>query len=308
MPHPASVARGSFAASPLPGALYGRLNVYTWVESGQVPWPDLHKYQWTVLPLHPKWSYPLGMENSDGLAKLTEREKVCLRQWLEHKSAKEIAIDLHISHHAVEKRLKMARLKLGAASSLQAARMLGEAEGYGRTVAQMPDLAANGNPIQTVVARPIILGAIMMSLIGVGLLALAMQPIGETSTPTEASTLTREYDQQLKSVLSRLIATAEIGPDGDVFLRAPVGDQRFQRLDSGHYWQISAEGVEAFGSRSLGRRVLSASGRKGPAEPLYYNSDQFPDEPLRMVQRTIRLPGSNREWQFIVARARHNLD
>ena len=43
------------------------------------------------------------------LSRLTEREKVCLRQWLQHKSAKEIAADLGISHHAVEKRLKMAR-------------------------------------------------------------------------------------------------------------------------------------------------------------------------------------------------------
>ncbi len=69
------------------------------------------------------------MEKGDRLARLTERERECLRQWLQHKSAKEIAIDLGISHHAVEKRLKMARMKLDAASSLQAARMLGAAEG-----------------------------------------------------------------------------------------------------------------------------------------------------------------------------------
>lgn len=70
------------------------------------------------------------MEIGDGLAKLTEREKVCLRLWLQHKSAKEIAVDLGISHHAVEKRLKVARLKLGVASSLQAAQMLDAAEGH----------------------------------------------------------------------------------------------------------------------------------------------------------------------------------
>jgi DNA-binding CsgD family transcriptional regulator len=75
------------------------------------------------------------MVSGDDLARLTEREKVCLRQWLEHKSAKEIALDLGISHHAVEKRLKMERLKLGVASSLQAAQMLGEAEGYQQPVA-----------------------------------------------------------------------------------------------------------------------------------------------------------------------------
>jgi DNA-binding CsgD family transcriptional regulator len=45
------------------------------------------------------------MDGRDSLSRLTEREKVCLRQWLQHKSAKEIAADLGISHHAVEKRL-----------------------------------------------------------------------------------------------------------------------------------------------------------------------------------------------------------
>jgi DNA-binding CsgD family transcriptional regulator len=54
------------------------------------------------------------MADRESLPRLTERERVCLRQWLQHKSAKEIAGDLGISHHAVEKRLKMARTKLGA--------------------------------------------------------------------------------------------------------------------------------------------------------------------------------------------------
>jgi len=43
-------------------------------------------------------------------------------------------------------------------------------------------------------------------------------------------------------------------------------------------------------------------------EPLYYNSDQFPNEPLRVVERTVRLPGSDVEWRFIVARARGKLE
>jgi len=53
---------------------------------------------------------PSSMDGRDSVARLTEREKVCLRQWLQHKSAKEIAAELCISHHAVEKRLKMARI------------------------------------------------------------------------------------------------------------------------------------------------------------------------------------------------------
>jgi DNA-binding CsgD family transcriptional regulator len=54
---------------------------------------------------------------------LTDRQKQCLRGILELKSAKQIGRDLGISAHAVEKHLKAARQKLGAADSVGAARL-----------------------------------------------------------------------------------------------------------------------------------------------------------------------------------------
>jgi len=248
------------------------------------------------------------MENADRLARLTEREKQCLRQWLQHKSAKEIAVDLGISYHAVEKRLKMARIKLNAASSLHAARMLGQAEGYAQTVAHSPDLPAHPLPLQSVVTRPLIFGAIAMSLIGAILLALIMQPTAETFATRETTLLTREYDQELNAVLSQLIAIAEVDSDGQVRLQGPVGDQRFLEPNSGRYWQVSGKGQEDFPSRSLWNRKLRVRGHKASTEPLFYNSDQFPNEPLRVVERTVRLPGSDVEWTFIVARSRDRPD
>ena len=162
------------------------------------------------------------MENDDRLDRLTEREKVCLRHWLQHKSAKEIAADLGISHHAVEKRLKMARTKLGATSSLEAARMLGKAERYGQTVAQSPDLAPHALPIQTVFTRPLILGAIAMSLIAAALLALLMQPLGETSSlarpaqATSSSAMDAEPTAGTEAALRSLVAGLASGsPDYD---------------------------------------------------------------------------------------------
>ena len=116
------------------------------------------------------------MDGRESLSRLTEREKVCLRHWLQHKSAKEIAADLGISHHAVEKRLKMARTKLGATSSLEAARMLGGAEGYGRTVPQSPDLVSDALPLHSALARPAVLGVATMILIGAIVLGLLLQP------------------------------------------------------------------------------------------------------------------------------------
>jgi len=116
------------------------------------------------------------MDERDSLSRLTEREKVCLRQWLNHMSAKEIAAHLGISHHAVEKRLKMARTKLGATSSLEAARMLREAEGYGRTVAQSPDLASNALPTHRGATRSTVFGVAIMILVGAIMLGLLLQP------------------------------------------------------------------------------------------------------------------------------------
>ena len=119
------------------------------------------------------------MNGPELLSRLTEREKVCLRQWLQHRSAKEIAADLGISHHAVEKRLKMARTKLGATSSLEAARRLGEAEGYAQAVPQSPDLASDTLK-QSEATRVTIVGVAIMILVAALMLAMLLQP-GTTS-------------------------------------------------------------------------------------------------------------------------------
>jgi hypothetical protein len=143
-----------------------------------------------------------------------------------------------------------------------------------------------------------------MSFIAAAMLALVLQPTGHTLAPPENSLLVREYDEQLNSALTAMIASAEIDPDGKIFFNSPLGDQRFLDPNSGRYWQISGEGHEDFSSRSLWGRKLTGSGRNASAEPLFRNSDQFPNEPLRVAERTVRLPGSDVEWQFVVARSR----
>ena len=109
------------------------------------------------------------------VARLTEREKEALRRWLDHKTAKEMAIDLGISHYAVEKRLRMARAKLGVTTSIEAARMLKAVEGYGRAGAQAADLAHSVPEGERRFARPTIIGVSVMSLIAAIALTLALQ-------------------------------------------------------------------------------------------------------------------------------------
>lgn len=54
------------------------------------------------------------------------------------------------------------------------------------------------------------------------------------------SAVTRNFDASLDYVLTALIASAEIGPEGEVFLNRPPADQRFLEPDLGVYFQISA--------------------------------------------------------------------
>lgn len=119
-----------------------------------------------------------GIGDQAAIARLTEREKECLRAWLGRKTAKEIALDLDISHHAVEKRLKMARIKLNVTSSLEAAHLLAEAEGYQHLGAHSADLEAPVDSGQRSGSHAKTLGVATMSILVAATLALAMQASG----------------------------------------------------------------------------------------------------------------------------------
>ena len=123
---------------------------------------------------------------------------------------------------------------------------------------------------------------------------------------TEA--VTRNFDNQLEYVLTAMIASAEIGPDGEVFLNRPLGDQRFLEPNSGLYWQISGDDHDDFPSRSLWDRTLETNFTHDDRETHIRDSRQFPDEPLRVLERTIILPDSDTKWLFQVAQSRDGLD
>jgi signal transduction histidine kinase len=125
---------------------------------------------------------------------------------------------------------------------------------------------------------------------------------------TLTSLITRAFDEQLGYMMTAMIGSAEIGPDGEVFFNRPLGDQRFLEPNSGLYWQISAKGHEDFPSRSLWDRSLKADVDRSDVRPRIYDSDQFAGEPLRVLERAIILPGSDTRWWFAVAASRGELD
>jgi signal transduction histidine kinase len=123
-----------------------------------------------------------------------------------------------------------------------------------------------------------------------------------------SSAITRNFDAQLDYVLTAMIASAEIGPEGEVFFNRPLADQRFLEPYSGLYYQISGPGFDPFPSRSLWDRRLSTGGPHTDAEVHYRDSAEFPMEKLRIAERDVRLPDSRVTWRFQVAQSRDMLD
>ncbi|OYW86770.1 MAG: histidine kinase [Sphingobium sp. 32-64-5] len=120
--------------------------------------------------------------------------------------------------------------------------------------------------------------------------------------------ITRNFDDGMAYVLTAMIASAEIGPDGEVFFNRPLADQRFLEPNSGVYYQISSARHEDWRSRSLWDRALKLDLDRPGSDLRVYNSDQFPDESLRVMERSVMLPGSSVRWTFAVAQARSGLD
>jgi signal transduction histidine kinase len=122
------------------------------------------------------------------------------------------------------------------------------------------------------------------------------------------SAITRNFDDQLDYLVSSMIVSAELGSNGEVVLNRELADQRFLEPNSGAYWQISGQGFEPFYSRSLWDRRLKVDQIHNDREMHFYDSNQFPDQKLRIAERDLKLPGSPVRWRFQVAESRDVLD
>ncbi|MHA6718897.1 sensor histidine kinase [Sphingomonas sp. RS6] len=132
--------------------------------------------------------------------------------------------------------------------------------------------------------------------------------------------ITRNFDDQLDYLVTSMIVSAELGPDGEVVLNRELADQRFLEPNSGAYWQISGEGYEPFPSRSLWDRKLKVDKVHDDRQIHIYDSDEFVDkrpganrddpgnQRLRIAERDLKLPGSPVRWRFQVAESRDTLD
>lgn len=147
-----------------------------------------------------------------------------------------------------------------------------------------------------------------MTLIAAGWITILLLLGGVALDRTLTGLVTGNFDEQLEYMLTAMVGSAEIGPDGEVFFSRPLGDQRFLEPNSGLYWQISGEGHDDFPSRSLWDRSLQIEQTGFDPDISIRDSSQFPQEDLRIVQRSVMLPESDTVWYFAVAASREQLD
>ena len=146
-----------------------------------------------------------------------------------------------------------------------------------------------------------------MILIAAGWITVLLAGGGFALDRVLVSAVTQNFDDRLAYVLRSLLVSAEI-QQGEVWFSREPADQAFLEPGSGVYWQVSAPGREAFPSRSLWDRQLAYGTPHNDDSIHTYNSDQFPEEKLRIVERDVKLPGSEVRWRFQVAQSRQGLD
>lgn len=213
------------------------------------------------------------------IARLTENEKECLRRRLLPQTAKEMAIELGVSPHAVEKRLKMARAKLGLSSSLQAARLLVQAESQ-PLVPQAPDLAAgiaepHPGPVPGDRRRWWILGGLTMISITIAVATIALAgsnapapgaqdkavglPLGREAVAAMRADSFDALDKDKSGFIEsneNLVFTLKPGkPGGPMVLQrkggAAVPPAWFTRADADHDGRLSRSEFAASGAMAL---------------------------------------------------------
>ncbi|MEZ0244953.1 MAG: histidine kinase, partial [Sphingomonas sp.] len=118
----------------------------------------------------------------------------------------------------------------------------------------------------------------------------------------------RNFNEQLRLLVNSMVVSAELGPGGEVVLSRELADQGFIEPNSGSYWQISGEGFETFPSRSLWDRRLKVNPAHDDREIHYYDSNEFPDQRLRIAELDLKLPNSPVRWRFQVAQSRTVLE
>jgi signal transduction histidine kinase len=146
-----------------------------------------------------------------------------------------------------------------------------------------------------------------MLLIAAGWILVLLTLGGVVLDRAITSMVQRQFDEQLEISVNAMVVSAEIDPFGEVLFNRILGDQRFLEPNSGYYWQISGGQFAPYLSRSLWDQPMPIRQDVRAVQPIFYDIVSATGEELRVAQRTVGLPGSEVDWQFVVAGSRAEL-
>lgn len=149
--------------------------------------------------------------------------------------------------------------------------------------------------------------SISTRLIGISVVTIvALLPLfGYALSRTFLASAQANFDQHIQTYLTFLAGRLDTTPEGQiVFSRAP-GDDRFQQLHSGWYWQLSVRGEVQEASRSLWDETL-VHPQVAEREPMELRGPR--DEPLRGSVLSLELGGLADRVQLLVTGPRGDID
>jgi hypothetical protein len=109
-------------------------------------------------------------------------------------------------------------------------------------------------------------------------------------------------------MLTAMVGSAEIGPDGEVFFNRPLGDQRFLEPNSGLYWQISGRGTRISLALAVGPQPQGARRSLRRRSRMSMTATSSPASRCASWNDRSSCPAARRSWWFTVAPAAPNLD
>ena len=148
-------------------------------------------------------------------------------------------------------------------------------------------------------------GSLMLRLFGGTALWIAIA-LGLTTFALDGlfkDQATRQFEQQLQSYLYQIVASLELDAQGNPIIPNTGGDPRFNRPESGLYWQINDNnGATLLKSRSLWDTKLNVANDRLLKDEIHFHSLTGPAEQrLLIAEHNLVLPDpSNKQLRVIV--------
>ena len=119
--------------------------------------------------------------------------------------------------------------------------------------------------------------------------------------------LERNFDSRLRAVLDGLLANVVVSDTGDPDLQAQLVDTRFELPLSGWYWQVvpvTPGGGDLASPSLLEQRLVPPPGaldHRGEDKVASFYLSDSDGNGLRAIEQVFKLPGSSKEFSFLVA-------